>query len=192
MVNKVYQIHVLLKNSKPRIWRRVIISSITLLSDLHKIIQTVMGWGNGHLNQFIKDGIYYSLPYGDEWFEFDSIDYTGKRINELLLNEGDKLIYEYDFGDRWEHEIRLEQILHPETPLKHPVCIKGKRNCPPEDCGGVWGYADMLEILDNPQHKQYEDVIEWSGGEFDPDYFNLDEISEMLKEDDFGCFDFDD
>jgi len=192
MNEKIYQIHILLKNSKPRIWRRVIISSDTLLSDLHKIIQTVMGWDNCHLHQFRKGNQFYQIPYDDDvWFGFSTIDYTGMQIDQLLLHEGDKIMYDYDFGDGWEHEIRLERILHPDTPLKFPVCIKGKRNCPPEDCGGVWGYDDLLEILANPQHEEYEEIMEWLGGEFDPDYFNLEEINEMLKEKNFGCFDFD-
>jgi len=192
MNEKIYQIHILLKNSKPRIWRRVIISSDTLLSDLHKIIQTVMGWENYHLHQFRKDRQSYQLLYDDDdWFGFNTNDYTGMQIDQLLLHEGDKIMYDYDFGDGWEHEIRLEKILHPDTPLKFPVCIKGKRNCPPEDCGGVWGYDDLLEILANPQHEEYEEIMEWLGGEFDPDYFNLEEINEMLKEKDFGCIDFD-
>ena len=187
---KIFQIHVLLQYSRPRIWRRVLISSETLLSDLHKILQTVMGWSNTHLHQFIKDDLHYSIPYEFDLFDFDDINYTGMKVKELLLKEGDKIIYEYDFGDGWEHEVRLEKILHPDISLKYPICIKGKRACPPENCGGIWGYENILEILKDKQREEYNVIVEWLGDDkFDAEYFNLDEINEMLKTKDFGCLD---
>ncbi len=185
---QIFQIHILLKKSQPRIWRRILVSSETLLSDLHKIIQTVMGWTNTHLHQFRKGDQFYALPFDDDDFEFYKTDYSGIAVKELLLNEGDKIIYDYDFGDSWEHDIRLEKILHPDTPLKYPVCIKGKRACPPEDCGGIWGYENMLEILKDKQHEEYKDIVEWLGDDdYDPEYFDIEEVNELLKEEDFGC-----
>ncbi len=189
MSKKTYQIQIALKNFKPKIWRRILIQSNMLLSDFHKVIQTSMGWTNSHLHQFIKDGTFYTvrLAEDDFWNEIKNVDYSGMRIDDLLSTEKDKIIYEYDFGDGWEHDILLEKIITNANDTYTPVCIAGKKNCPPEDCGGVWGYANMLEILDNPKHEEYESYVEWLGGEFNPDQFDKDKVNQLLKEKDFGC-----
>ena len=97
--------------------------------------------------------------------------------------------YEYDFGDGWNHEIVLEKILPFDDKVEYPVCIKGKMNCPLEDCGGVWGYADLLKVLKNPQHKEYDELVDWVGDEdFDPEYFDKDEVNELLREKNYGCW----
>jgi len=190
MTKKIYQIQIALKGSKPKIWRRILVPSDILLFDFHKIIQTTMGWTNSHLHQFIKDRTFYTRKMADDdfWGEMNNIDYSKIIISDLLKKEKDKIIYEYDFGDGWEHDIVLEKI---ETNVKDkyiPTCLTGKNNCPPEDCGGIWGYSDMLEILKHPDHEEYEESIEWIGEEFDPKYFDKAEINEMLKTKDYGCF----
>ena len=192
MIQNVYQTHISLKNSKPRIWRRLLIPSDLLLSDFNKIIQTSMGWTNSHLHQFIKDNIFYmpKNPDDDLWYEFNNVDYGEIRISELLEYENDKIEYEYDFGDGWMHEIKLEKILPPERNIGLPVCLKGKMNCPPEDCGGLGGFYNMLEILKDPDHEEYESYLEWLGEGYDPEYFNIEEINELLKQDNFGCIEF--
>jgi len=123
----------------------------------------------------------------DLWDEMDNVDYKEIKISDLLKKEKDKIVYEYDFGDGWEHDIILEKILTPDNDTKHPICLTGKMNCPPEDCGGIWGYSDMLEILKDPDHEEYESYIEWLGEEFDPTYFDKDEVNELLREKDYGC-----
>jgi hypothetical protein len=194
MTNKIYQIQIALRNFKPKIWRRILIPSDFFLSDFHKVIQTTMGWTNSHLNQFIKNRTFYSVKHPDDdmWSDMDNVDYKKKktRILDLLRTEKDKIIYEYDFGDGWEHDIILEKILPVDSNIKYPICVTGKMNCPPEDCGGVWGYADMLEILKQPDHEEYKSFIEWLGDEFDPEYFDKDEINELLREKDYGCIEF--
>ena len=100
----------------------------------------------------------------------------------MLKKEKDKFMYEYDFEDGWVHTILLEKILPIDSNIKYPVCIAGKMNCPPEDCGGVWGYSDLLEILKDPKHEDYEDSIEWLGDEFDPNEFDLEEIDRKFME----------
>ena len=90
-------------------------------------------------------------------------------------------IYEYDFGDGWEHEIKVVKIGPPVEGVKYPVCIAGKLACPPEGCGGIWGYYDMLEALKDPKHKQHKEFIEWIGGKFDPERFNLDEVNATMR-----------
>jgi len=191
MTKTIYQLKISLKHFKPTIWRRILVPSNTLLIDFHKIIQTTMGWSNCHLHQFVKNRELYSIPY-DGFDDIDVIDYKKKkiRISDLLQNEKDRILYEYDFGDGWEHDIVLEKILPSDTKIKYPVCVKGKMNCPPEDCGGVWGYADMLEIIKQPNHEEYEDIIIWLGKDFDPEYFDIDETNEMLREKDYGCYDY--
>lgn len=186
---KIYQIQVALARSKPKIWRRLLVPSELLLSDFHKIIQTSMGWTNSHLHQFIKDQTFYTKRYPDDdtWEELDNVDYAKIKISNLLKKEKDKIVYEYDFGDSWEHDIILEKILLYDQNIKYPVCVAGKMNCPPEDCGGVWGYSDMLEILKNPDHEEYDSFIEWLGEEFDPEYFDREAINKMLLTEDYGC-----
>jgi hypothetical protein len=189
MAKNIYQIQISLKGFKPRIWRRILIQSDLLLSDFHKIIQTSMGWTNSHLHHFIKNRTFYTLKMKDDdlWDEMDNVDYKEMKIFDLLKKEKEIIIYEYDFGDSWEHEILLEKILPFGEKLKYPVCIAGKMNCPPEDCGGVWGYSKMLEILKQPEHEEYDSYIEWLGGEFDPEYFNQDEVNDLLDQKDYGC-----
>jgi len=189
MTNKIYQIQIALKRFKPKIWRRLLIPSDLLLSDFHKVIQTSMGWTNSHLHQFIKNRTFYTVKMQDDdlWDEMDNVDYKEMKISDLLKKEKDKIVYEYDFGDGWEHDIILEKILPPDNNTKHPICLTGKMNCPPEDCGGIWGYSDMLEILKDPDHEEYESYIEWLGEEFDPKYFDKDEVNELLREKDYGC-----
>ncbi len=183
---EIYQIKITLNNSKPPIWRRFLVESNAKLPDLHKIIQTVMGWTNSHLHQFDKNGQYFCEPAEQEYYE--AIDYTDIQLKDFLFEEGDSCFYDYDFGDSWRHKIVLEKILPFDKKQKYPVCIKGKRNCPPEDCGGIWGYYDLLEIIKNPKHPDYESMIDWLGDDFDPEYLDLEEINELLQQVNFGCF----
>ncbi|MDA3905783.1 MAG: plasmid pRiA4b ORF-3 family protein [Bacteroidales bacterium] len=190
-----YQIKISLKNSKPNIWRRIVISSDTSLEDFHKIIQTTMGWTNSHLHQFIKGKTYYLVPLDDDndFFGFvETIDYIEEKIivSDLLVKEKDKIVYEYDFGDGWMHDILLEKILVKDPKLMIPVCLKGKMCCPPEDCGGIWGYYQLLDIIQNPKHSEYEEMIEWLDEDFEPEYFDKEYINELLQEEDFGSLDF--
>ncbi|HEW91988.1 MAG TPA: plasmid pRiA4b ORF-3 family protein [Thermotogaceae bacterium] len=192
MTDKIYQVQIALKGFKPKIWRRLLIHSDLLLSDFHKIIQTSMGWTNSHLHQFIKNRTFYTVKMQDDdlWGEMDNVDYRNMKVSDLLKKEKDEVVYEYDFGDGWEHNIILEKILPLDTNTKHPICLTGKMNCPPEDCGGIWGYSNMLEILKDPDHEEYESYIEWLGEKFDPEDFNKDEVNELLREKDYGCIKF--
>jgi len=182
MTKKIFQIQIALKGFKPKIWRRILIPSDLLLSDFHMVIQITMGWTNSHLHQFIKNRTFYTLRMQDDvlWDEMDNVDYKKMKISDLLKKEKEKIVYEYDFGDSWEHDIILEKILPIDNNLKYPICLTGKMNCPPEDCGGVWGYSDMLEVLKNPDHEEYESYIEWLGEEFDPEFFDKNEINKWL------------
>ena len=88
---------------------------------------------------------------------------------------------EYDFGDSWQHEIVLEKTLEPEPKVRYPRCVEGERACPPEDCGGVWGYAEFLDAIADPKHESHEDMLEWIGGVFDSERFDLDGVDRELR-----------
>ncbi|MDP2364546.1 MAG: plasmid pRiA4b ORF-3 family protein [Ignavibacteria bacterium] len=185
----VYQVQIALRDYRPKIWRRLLIPSDLLLSDFHKVIQSSMGWTNSHLHQFIKNRVYFTMRMKDDdmWDDMNSVDYKKMKVSDLLKAVKEKIIYEYDFGDGWQHDIILEKILAYDDKLKHPICLAGKMNCPPEDCGGIWGYSNMLEILKQPKHEEYESFVEWLGGDFDPEEFDIDYVNELLSEKDFGC-----
>jgi hypothetical protein len=102
-------------------------------------------------------------------------------LNQAAPTVGSKFVYEYDFGDSWEHTILVEKILEPEPGAHYPRCLTGRRACPPEDCGGAWGYAQLLETLDNPSDPEYAEMREWIGDDFDAEAFSLDEINASLK-----------
>ncbi|HET91351.1 MAG TPA: plasmid pRiA4b ORF-3 family protein [Chloroflexi bacterium] len=174
----IYQIKITLKGSKPPIWRRVLVHSDVTLEKLHYIIQDAMGWTNSHLHQFIVGGTYYGESHPDYGLD-DMIDERRMRLEEIA-SEGDKFIYEYDFGDSWEHVVLVEKVLEPETGQRYPVCIKGKRACPPEDVGGVWGYEEFLETIRDPDHPDHEEYLEWVGDDFDPEAFDLEETNDLL------------
>ncbi len=176
----IYQIKITLMGSKPPIWRTVLVPCDIKLGALHGVIQMAMGWTESHLHQFIANKKFYGVP--DEDFELETEDETKYKLSQLLTKEKDSLIYEYDFGDSWEHKILLEKILPFDTEIALPVCLKGKRACPPEDCGGIWGYEELLNTISDPKHPDYEEMMEWLGGEFDPEEFDLDEINEDLAE----------
>ena len=116
--------------------------------------------------------------YGDDWTQ----DERKVKLQKVAPEIGVKFHYEYDFGDSWTHLIQVEKILMPEPNTVYPVCIKGKRACPPEDCGGVWGYADLIEIMADPKHEQYEEMQEWLGDELDPEAFDLNEVNDALRQ----------
>ena len=176
---EIYQIKVTLNGSKPPIWRRILVRSDVTLEHLHYILQAVMGWTNSHLHQFIVGGIYFGEPHPDYGDEMQ--DERRVRLNQITSREGFKFRYEYDFGDSWLHNLLVEKVLPPEPGQQVPVCIKGKRACPPEDVGGVWGYAEFLEAMRDPEHEDHEMYLEWIGGEFDPEEFDLEETNEILR-----------
>jgi hypothetical protein len=177
----IYQLKVTLMDSKPPIWRRILVRSDVKLDIFHMILQETMGWTNSHLHQFTAHGASYGPHYQELGGELEYENEARYRLSQLLIREKDSLQYEYDFGDSWDHKITLEKILPDDSTVQPPCCIKGKRNGPPEDCGGVWGYDSLIEIMSNPKHPEHEEMLEWLGGEFDPEHFDLDEINEALS-----------
>lgn len=188
---KIYQLKITLKGIKPPIWRRVLVKSDTTFDQLHFIIQKSMDWENCHLYEWEIKGreytgqnnIFTALGFLDEETENANHEFDETAIGKIIGDkENTKFIYLYDFGDNWEHEILVEKILPVDPKIKkYPVCITGKRAAPPEDCGGSWGYQELLEVLKDPEHPEYEDYIDWVEEDFDPESFNLEQINFRLN-----------
>jgi hypothetical protein len=140
-----------------------------------------MGWENYHLHMFTIDGQIYGDPEDDEYGTMGTISEKRFKLNQVVEREGSTLRYEYDFGDGWLHELILEKILPAEKGVLYPVCIAGKNACPPEDVGGIGGYANFLEALADPEHREHDEYMQWIGGEFDTKHFDLDEVNARLR-----------
>lgn len=182
MPDSIYEIKVTLQGLRPLIWRRFQVPADASLQELHLILQDVMGWTNSHLYQFKIGEEYYGEPEPD--FSYDDIemkDASKIELSHVAQGEKTNFIYEYDFGDSWEHEILIEKILTVEPEVLYPVCLAGKRNCPPEDCGGIWGYDDLLEIIRTPEHEDRDEMMDWLGENFDPEAFDVDKINKQLR-----------
>ena len=176
----IYQLKVTLDHSKPPIWRRLLVPGNVNLFELHAIIQLSMGWTNSHLHMFRLGEEVYGEPEGDEFGDLGTKDETRYKLDKVANHQGIKFHYEYDFGDGWEHTLLVEKIILAEKGSIYPVCIGGKRACPPEDVGGMWGYEDLLNAIADPQNEEHDDILEWVGGDFDPEEFDLDEINKVL------------
>lgn len=168
-----------LKNIQPPIWRRVQVASYISLNKLHRILQALMPWDGYHLHQFIIRGVYYGEPDPD--YGFPMANDKPAKVSQVLSGARSKFIYEYDFGDSWEHEILVEKVLPPEEGVRYPICLAGKRACPPEDCGGIPGYSRFLEAIRDSEHEDHESLLQWIGGGFDPEAFDLEGINLVLK-----------
>jgi hypothetical protein len=177
----VYQLKIALKYIKPPIWRRVLVLDNTFLDDLHDVIQCTMGWEDYHLHGFEHKGKRYEPDTDDDFFGLSVAEpEENVELRTLLKKEKDKLTYTYDYGDNWTHTITLEKILPIDPEATYPTCIKGKRACPPEDCGGPCGYAHLLEVLADPNHERHEELSSWIGDHYAPEHINLDEINQHL------------
>ena len=177
-MSKILELDIVLQDSKPKIWRRVLVPDNMNFHELHYIIQFAMGWTHSHLHQFLV-GSYerrIGIPYGDD--DFDELeDSRNIKINSILNVPKDKIVYEYDFGDGWEHLVEVKKVHEPEKGKSCPVLIGGAMACPPEDCGGIWGYLDLVKAMKKKGSDEYEELVEWLGGEFDPQAFDMDEIN---------------
>jgi len=179
----VYQFKIVLEDIKPTIWRRIQVPENYTLWDLHVAIQDAMGWFDCHLHQFETIELkprnikYIGIPDEDDDYMEVATRWKEKISKWFSLDNKKAMRYVYDLGDNWNHKITLEKILPKEEKTKYPVCVAGARACPPEDCGGIGGFYDLLEIMNNPKHEEYEDMIEWLNGEkFDPEEFEIAEI----------------
>jgi Plasmid pRiA4b ORF-3-like protein len=170
----------LLGVTKPPVWRRLQLPAGTRLDHLHDIIVAAFGWQDYHMHVFTSGPEEFGLPDPE-------LGFTDERcvsLGELIGGIGDRLRYTYDFGDDWEHEIVVEDLLDADPDTRYPVLVAAKGACPPEDCGGPWGYADLKEILADPSHEQHQEMLDWLGlenpSEFDPNAIAADQIEEEV------------
>ena len=173
---RVYELKVTLEGSAPAIWRRIRVPGDVTLARLHRILQTTMGWGEMHHHQFVIRGRCYGRP--DR--EGEVQDERRVRLAEVVRRAGSRFIYEYDFDDGWVHDVRVERILSAEEGTQAPACLAGERACPPEDVGGMYGYYDVLALLQNGRSAGHERAQEWIGERFDPDAFDVETVNRRL------------
>lgn len=179
----ILQLKIKLRDIKPKIWRRFLVKDDITFHGLHNIIQEVMGWENYHLYCFNIGLMRIEMPDDGGYSEYESKNSKKVKLFDYLAVEKQKFHYEYDFGDNWEHEIVVEKILDslPEGVQQVPYCIEGERACPPEDCGGIWGYEELVEISKDKNHPDYEErIINWLGEEWDFEKFDINEINKKL------------
>ncbi len=199
--DKVLQFKITLNDSKPKIWRRISVSAGASFFDLHVAIQDAMGWSDSHLHKFSifpKDkkasALFIQFPdpdFEDDFIKCEVRDERFERISEYFGVSIKQCIYEYDFGDGWEHMVLFEKELPAEQKAKYPQCTGGQNACPFEDSGGIWGYEEKLKILKNPKHLDHKDILEWldisDPSEADPARFDVNEVAfrdsnKILKE----------
>lgn len=179
---QVYQFKITLVETQPPVWRRIQVPDCTL-GDLHEVIQTVMGWQHSHMHQFIINGEYYGEAALEEMdLGMEMKDEDGILLSQIVKGgKNARFVYEYDFGDGWQHSIQFERVVEREPKAIYPRCVEGARACPPEDVGGVWGYADFLQAMADPKHENHLEMKEWIGGKFDPEKFSADKVNRELR-----------
>jgi len=179
--DEVLQFKITLEGIRTSIWRRIQVPDFYSFWDLHVAIQDSMGWRDSHLHEFevyfpeTEVTLVIGIPIPEEdKFEDDDAVMPGwnETVTDCFEERKPEISYLYDFGDDWNHAVEFEGV-HPRKPgLKYPLCLDGARACPPEDCGGIYGYAEMLEIIADKNHEEYEDTVRWMGPKFDPEHFD--------------------
>jgi len=170
-----------LRGIRPPVWRRVRVASDMTLRMLHQVIQEAMGWEDAHLHEFEVGKRRYGEPSDDLWPGMErTFSENGVRLGTLVDQGVTRFRYVYDFGDDWEHAVVIEKVGPLDPEQQYPSLITGKRACPPEDCGGVYGYYRLLEVLANPSDEEHAELTEWVGGEFDPERLDTERISRAL------------
>jgi len=174
----VFQLRISLKDYVPVIWRRLLVPGGITLAKLHLMIQAAMGWEDYHLRCFEIDGVRYGIP--DPEFDMMDVDDESVRVADLI-GPRSRFDYEYDFGDSWHHEVVVEDVTPVDLVLKFGVCLDGQRACPPEDVGGVYMFATVLEAIRDPEHAESPEYLHWLPPGFDPEAFNLGAINASLQ-----------
>lgn len=172
-------LHIELKWITPTIWRRFVVPENITLGKLHLVIQIVMGWSDSHLHEFEIAGEKYGIPDSDGWGPPVNPEARKTLVKALF---GKKTFdYLYDFGDSWDHRIKVEKRLPAITAPQLPYCIEGANACPPEDVGGVPGYEDFLEVMADPKHPEHDDMVGWYGEIFEPAAFDCERVNQWFK-----------
>lgn len=184
----VYQLKVTLHDTKPPVWRRVTVDGASTLDHVHEVIQAAFGWLSYHLHEFEIGQKRYGIPDPDDDWGTPTTDERSVRL-DTVASEDSKFEYVYDFGDWWRHKIVVEKVMPADPTVTVPSCVAGRRACPPEDCGGTWGYQELLEVLADPTHPEHDDRRERIGRPFDPEAFDPTEFEENLRNQKLTSFD---
>lgn len=172
MTHSAYELHVRLRDIEPPIWRMLELPGSATLEDVHYAIQVAMGWQNSHLHQFTIGKHRYGMVHLDEVDELGDLEDERAHVLEDVARRGTLFRYEYDFGDSWEHDVKVQRVSSAAKRVA-PRCLAGERACPPEDCGGAPGYANLLEALEDPNHEEHAGVREWVPKGFDPERYRV-------------------
>jgi hypothetical protein len=178
--DSIYRLKITLREVKPPIWRRVEVPGGIALASLHEILNEAMGWFDGHLHDFEIDGIEFTAPDTEYMTESEAEDEARWRLDAVVTQPGTRFRYRYDFGDGWDHDVVVEAIEAPVAGVTYPRVTAGRRACPPEDCGGPWGYRELLEALADPTHEDHEGQSAWVPQGFDPEAFSIAETNAVL------------
>lgn len=177
---QILQFKITLTGSSPSIWRRFWIESDLTFYDLHHVVQLVMGWTNSHLYQFIYER--HSAIGNPELLESDDVADDKDTFVEVIFDSaGAEVVYEYDFGDGWKHILELEKVLEKKPSQQYPFCLEGEQSCPPEDCGGIPGFYEMMKVLKNKKHPRHKETKEWIGGGYEAGVFDMKAVNNKLK-----------
>jgi hypothetical protein len=179
MSKTVHQLKITLRGVKPPIWRRIEVPSDITLEDLAPVLEAAMGWLGGHLHMFDVDGVAYGTP-DPEW-DTDDLDEGEFRVRTVLPFIGTKMRFDYDFGDGWQHNVLVEAINPVVADALYPRCLTGRRSCPPDDCGGPGGYADILEVVADPDNPEHADMRGHVPLDYDPEYFDVAETDVEMR-----------
>jgi hypothetical protein len=182
LAHTVVQLLVELDDVEPAVWRRLLIPGATTLGGVHQMLQSAIGWSDSHLHSFLIGGTSYGTADDDDLDDEDEeqVDETSITLLEAL-GRHDRFVYEYDFGDGWTHQITVETRLPQADRLRFAVCLAGQSACPPEDVGGPEGYRDFLVAMGDPAHEEHAQFLEWVGGSFDPDSFDIARVNVALQ-----------
>jgi len=179
---EIFQIKITLLGTRPPIWRRVLVPTSLTMEQLHHVLQAAMGWEDYHMHEFSIGRRLIGRPDPDDrLMGMPPVENERKvQLFSVLGRIGAKIIYTYDLGDSWEHSIVLEKRLPADPDMTYPVCTGGQRACPPEDCGGIGGFYDLLDAISDPNHDQHEELCDWLGDDFDPEAFSINKVNRMI------------
>lgn len=177
----ILQLHIELREITPKVWRRVLVPETITLQKLHSVIQSAFQWGGGHLHEFEAAGVRYGTLDPD-YDEPGSVLSERTRLTKAMTRSG-TIDYVYDFGDHWQHRVKVEKVLPSMPDLKLPVCVDGANAAPPDDCGGAPGYMDFVQAMADPHHEEHEDMKRWIGRDsWDPAAFDIDSVNAWFAE----------
>lgn len=179
--SEIYLLKVTLLGTRPPIWRQLLVPAELTLAQLHDVLQVAMGWQECHLHEFRAGGRHFGRPDPeDRAMGMHVEDERRVRLSSVFPKIRAKIIYAYDFGDSWEHSIVLQKCLPAAPNIAYPICMDGQLACPPEDCGGIGGFYNLLDALKDPRHEQHEELKDWVGDDYDPEAFSIEAVNQIL------------